>query len=97
MDEETKKQRFAPHVPFVAVMALVLAAIIWIALRHWRQGTIMIGGALLIAAVLRGVLDDNQAGLLAIRSRRADIFMYSGLGVVLIFTAATITGGPLDT
>lgn len=64
---------------------------------HWRQGAVIIGGALLVAAVFRAVLPSNRAGLLAVRTRPVDVISYSGLGLVILFFAFTITNGPLGT
>ncbi|GAB3501099.1 DUF3017 domain-containing protein [Amycolatopsis cihanbeyliensis] len=82
------------HLPFGLVMALVAVAASRIWLYHWRQGAALIGGALLVAAVLRVVLSDEQAGLLAIRSRGVDMLSYAGLGALILFVALTISGGP---
>ncbi|GAA1207956.1 DUF3017 domain-containing protein [Prauserella alba] len=82
------------HVPLAAVLLLVAIGGIRIGQYHWRQGTALIGGALLVAAVLRVVLSDAQAGLLAIRGRVVDVLCYVALGGLIVFDALTITGGP---
>nr|WP_253866440.1 DUF3017 domain-containing protein [Prauserella halophila] len=82
------------HVPLAVVLLLVVAGGVRIGMYHWRQGTALIGGALLVAAVLRVVLSDAQAGLLTIRSRVVDVLCYVGLGGFIVFDALTITGGP---
>ena len=84
------------HLPFAVVLALVAVAGLRIGMYHWRQGAALVGGALLVAAVLRAALSDEQAGLLRIRSRFVDVLSYTGLGGLIIFVALTITGGPLD-
>ncbi|WP_116041468.1 DUF3017 domain-containing protein [Amycolatopsis palatopharyngis] len=76
-------------------MALVAVAALRIGMYHWRQGAALIGGALLVASVLRAALSDEQAGLLCIRGRSVDILSYAGLGILILFVALTITGGPL--
>ncbi|WP_091674006.1 DUF3017 domain-containing protein [Amycolatopsis marina] len=76
-------------------MALVAIAALRIGMYHWRQGAALIGGALLVASVLRAALTDEQAGLLSIRGRSVDILSYAGLGILILFVALTITGGPL--
>ncbi|SFB32519.1 Protein of unknown function [Amycolatopsis marina] len=83
------------HLPFAVVMALVAIAALRIGMYHWRQGAALIGGALLVASVLRAALTDEQAGLLSIRGRSVDILSYAGLGILILFVALTITGGPL--
>ena len=58
-------------------------------------GSVLLGGALLVAATLRAVLPPDRAGLVAIRSRIVDILAYSGLGLAVVLLAFTITRGSL--
>ena len=55
----------------------------------------LLGAALLVAAVLRLALPAEQAGLLAIRSKAIDVLCYSGFGVTMVALAVTITRGSL--
>ncbi|WP_007025042.1 DUF3017 domain-containing protein [Saccharomonospora iraqiensis] len=87
--------RLLVHLPFAAVLLLVALAGLRIAMYHWREGAVLIGGALLVAAVFRAALTTAQAGMLVIRGRVVDIASYAGLGLVILFLALTITGGPL--
>ncbi|QNG55561.1 DUF3017 domain-containing protein [Pseudonocardia petroleophila] len=64
-------------------------------MEHWRQGGVLLGGALLVAATLRVALPPDEVGLLAIRSRVLDVVCYVVPGVVLILLAITITRGQL--
>lgn len=80
----------AVHIPFAVVMLVVLVGFERILVSHWRQGSVLIGAALLVAAALRVLLRDDQAGLLAIRNRVVDVFCYSGLGLMLVYVAYTI-------
>ncbi|PXY17324.1 hypothetical protein BAY59_37525 [Prauserella coralliicola] len=89
------RRRLLAHLPFAVVMLLVVVAALRIGMYHWRQGAALIGGALLVAAVLRAALSDEQAGLLQIRGRAVDVLSYAGLGLLILFIALTITGGPL--
>ncbi|MBN6036474.1 DUF3017 domain-containing protein [Amycolatopsis sp. 195334CR] len=75
-------------------MALVTLAALRIGMYHWRQGAALIGGALLTAAVLRGVLSDARAGLLAIRGKAVDVITYTTFATLILFVALTITRGP---
>ncbi|WP_113698088.1 DUF3017 domain-containing protein [Amycolatopsis albispora] len=75
-------------------MALVALGGLRIGMYHWRQGATLIGGALLTAAVLRGVLSDARAGLLAIRGRAVDVITYTTFSALILFVALTITRGP---
>lgn len=82
--------RTSVHVPFAAVGAVVLFGFLWIALQHWRVGALLLGVALLVAAALRGTVATERVGLLAIRSRRVDVLLYSGFGMLIVAVAATI-------
>jgi hypothetical protein len=91
------KRRFAlSQLPFALVMLIVAVAALQIGQYHWRQGTGLIGGALLVASVLRAVLPDERAGLLGIRGKAVDIVSYAGLALLILFLTFTITGGPFD-
>jgi hypothetical protein len=83
------------HLPFAMVLAVVAFGLLRIVLYHWRQGTVLIGVALFLAAALRALLRDDQAGLIMIRGRGVDVLTYSAFGACMIFVAMTIEGGPL--
>lgn len=83
------------HLPFAMVMTVVALGLVRIVLYHWRQGTVLIGLALFLAAALRALLRDDQADLIAIRGRGVDVLTYSAFGACMIFVAMTIEGGPL--
>lgn len=88
------RARVSVHVPFGVVAAVTLFGFLWIALQHWRVGSGLIGFALLVAAGLRVMFSSEQVGLLAIRSRRVDILLYSGFGLLILAVAATIERAP---
>ncbi|MEV4317472.1 DUF3017 domain-containing protein [Actinocrispum sp. NPDC049592] len=75
-------------------MLIVVLGLVRIVMYHWRQGTVLIGVALLVAAILRIMLSDQRAGLLAVRTRKVDFLLYGGFGGMIMFVALTITGGP---
>jgi hypothetical protein len=79
----------------IAVLAVAAVGLLRVATANWREGSVLLGGALLLAAVLRAVLPPDRAGLLAIRSRVVDILSYSGLGLAVVLLAVTITRGSL--
>jgi hypothetical protein len=83
------------HLPFALVLAVVAFGLFRIVLYHWREGTVVIGIALFLAAALRALLRDDQAGLIMIRGRGVDVLTYSAFGACMIFVAMTIEGGPL--
>ena len=78
------------HLPFGLVMAVVAVGLVRIIMYHWREGTVLMGAALIMAAGLRVLLSDEQAGLIAIRSRPVDVLTYTGFGVCMMFVALTI-------
>jgi len=84
------------HLPFAMVMAVVALGLLRILVYHWRQGTVLIGAALIMAAALRALLRDDQAGLIAIRGRGVDVLTYAGLGVCVLAVALTIGGFSLE-
>ncbi len=63
--------------------------------QHWRRGAVLLGAALLVAAVLRLLVPPERAGLLAIRSRAVDVLCYTAFGVVMVVLAVQITRGSL--
>ncbi|GAA2965131.1 DUF3017 domain-containing protein [Actinokineospora diospyrosa] len=84
------------HLPFALVMAVVVLGLVRIIQFSWREGTVWIGLALLLAAGLRVLLRDEQAGLVAIRGRAVDVLLYGLFGFVVIAVALTIEGGWLN-
>ncbi|MFC4947053.1 DUF3017 domain-containing protein [Pseudonocardia sp. GCM10023141] len=84
------------HAPLWLVALIAAAGMVRVLTQHWRQGAVLLGAALLVAAALRVLLADDRAGLLAIRSRVIDVLSYSGFGVVIIVLALTITRGSLS-
>ncbi len=96
MPEQRWRSAAGQHLPFALVLGVALVGLVRIVQYHWRQGVVLIGIALLLAALLRVLVTDEQAGLIAIRGRGVDALLYSGLGVAVIVVAMTITGGPFS-
>lgn len=80
----------------MVILLVGLVAFVRILDYHWRQGALLIGGALLLAAVFRLALADHKIGLIAIRGKRTDVILYSSLGLLILLIALTIVGGPFD-
>jgi hypothetical protein len=89
------RARMPTSVPTLLVAAIGVAGMALVLTQHWRRGAVLLGGALLVAAILRVVLPVDRVGLLAIRSRVIDVLCYSGFGVVIVVLAVTITRGSL--
>ena len=79
-------------IPFVVVLVLAASGIVYSAVRpeHWLRGVGVVGVALLLAALLRWVLTDRQAGLLAIRRRPFDVVCYAVLGATILGVGALL-------
>ncbi|KAA2264621.1 DUF3017 domain-containing protein [Solihabitans fulvus] len=86
----------AAHLPFALVLAITGGGLVRIVQYHWRQGAVLIGFALLVAAVLRVLMSDEQAGLLAIRRRGVDVLIYLLFGIAMTVISVTIAGGWLS-
>jgi hypothetical protein len=93
--DQAKRARWWLHVPFGLVLAVILTGFLLIWQAHWRQGSFLLGCALLLAAAFRVLLPSERVGLLAIRGRIVDGFLFGVLGVLIVVIALTITGGPL--
>lgn len=91
----TKRTSLRPQLTFCVVLIVVALGMVRIAQYHWREGTVIIGGALLLAAGLRAVLPPEQTGLLGVRRRVLDVLTYGVFGLLMLFVALTIIGGPL--
>ncbi|MGH3979247.1 MAG: DUF3017 domain-containing protein [Pseudonocardiaceae bacterium] len=91
----TRAPAWRQHLAFGLVVAVVLLGLVRIVQYHWREGTAIIGGALLLAGGLRAVLPPDRAGLLMIRGRGLDVLSYGGFGLLVLAVALTIAGGPL--
>ncbi|MEU6868798.1 DUF3017 domain-containing protein [Streptomyces sp. NPDC046876] len=78
--------------PMLSVLAATAAGLLCTALGHPRIGCLVIGVALMAAAVLRRVLPD--VGMLAVRSRFTDMVTYGLLGVAITLLALVVEPKP---
>lgn len=81
------------ELPFLLVLGGVVIGLAVVALHHFKRGSIVISVALLLGAVLRSLLPEERAGLLAVRGRVFDVATMVTLGV-LITVAALIVPPP---
>jgi len=85
------RSRLPLHLPIGMVALIVALGMLRVLTQHWRQGAVLIGGALLVAAVFRAVIPDDRIGLLAVRSRPVDVLCYSVLATLMIVVAVLIS------
>ena len=75
--------------PLLAALLAVGGGLLLVTLGYWRRGLGVIGLALVGTAALRLVLPLRRVGLLAVRSRWADVLMLAGTGLAI--TVLTLT------
>ena len=63
--------------PILSVAVIFVIAFALVAAGFWRRGSLLIGIAVGLAAVLRLVLSDERAGLLVVRSKSLDFATWS--------------------
>jgi hypothetical protein len=90
------RSRLPVHAPFLAVVVVVVIGLVRVLTQHWREGAALLGGALLLAALLRVLLPSERVGLLAIRSRPVDVLVYLAFGGALVVLALTIVKASSD-
>ena len=91
----SRRTSLRPQLSFGLILAVVTVGMVRIAQYHWREGTVIIGGAMLLAAGLRTILPPERTGLLGIRRRSMDVLTYGVFGLLMLAVALTIIGGPL--
>lgn len=91
-----RSPRFARlNLPLVAVTLVITAAVILILADRWRRGAFVFGGAMLLAGVLRWILEPDEVGVLAVRSKAFDVGAMLTVGGAIMALAVSID--PLGT
>ncbi|MBA3906954.1 MAG: DUF3017 domain-containing protein [Pseudonocardiales bacterium] len=90
------RTRLPSYLPAAMVGLIAVIGLGLVVTQHWRRGAVLLGAALLVAALLRLCVPAERAGLLAIRSKAIDVLCYSGFGVVMVVLAIQITRGSLS-
>jgi hypothetical protein len=90
------RSRIPVHLPLALVFTVVAVGMVRVLTQHWREGAALLGGALLLAALLRVVLPPDRVGLLAIRSRPVDVLVYLAFGGAMLVLALTIVRASSD-
>ena len=80
--------------PWALVLVLVffLVGVVLVLARHWRRGSVMIGGSMLIAGLARLARPDRLAGLLVVRSRAFDVALCLGAGSAMMVLGMVVPG-----
>lgn len=81
--------------PALLVGLIFATAFVLVGADFWRRGSLLIGIGVGVAAVLRLLLPDERAGLLAVRSKGIDFMTTVAVGAAMVYIAWTID--PLGT
>ena len=81
---------------YIGILIATAVGIVIVYRSHdWRLGVRVVAGALLAAALLRLVLPQRDAGMLAVRSRVVDVGLLVVVGGALFFLSGSIPDQPL--
>jgi hypothetical protein len=80
---------------YLLVLAVSAVGLVIVTQGSWRLGVKWIAAALVLAAVVRLVIPDNQAGMLAVRRRSLDVAILALAGVALWVLSTSIPNQPL--
>jgi len=78
------------QLPLLAVLVVVAVGLVDVTFGHWRTGIVIVGLALIGAAVLRLLVPLRRVGFLAVRSRTVDVVLLAGAGLLLTVIVLTI-------
>jgi hypothetical protein len=78
------------QLPLLAVLVVVGIGLLVVTFDHWRRGLVVVGLALIGAALLRLLLPVRRVGFLAVRSRPVDVVLLAGAGLALVVIVLTI-------
>ena len=78
------------QLPLLAVLIAVGVGLLLVTFEHWRRGLVVVGLALVGAALLRLLLPVRRVGFLAVRSRPVDVVLMAVAGFALTIIALAI-------
>jgi hypothetical protein len=78
--------------PLLLVIVWVGVGLAMVALDHWRRGLVVVGLALVAAALFRLLLPLPRLGFLAVRGRTLDVALTAGAGLTIAVLALTLPG-----
>ncbi|GAA1705065.1 hypothetical protein GCM10009831_13380 [Dietzia cercidiphylli] len=76
--------------PLALVLVGMAVSLGFVMFERWRRGAFLLGLVALAAAVLRGVVPDERARLLGVRSKGFDVAFYVVIGAVVLWLATSI-------
>jgi hypothetical protein len=85
-----RRRRWWSQWPLAVVLLGVAASLGVVALDRFRLGSLMLAASLVLAFVLRLVLPNDRAGMLAVRSKRVDLIVLGALGGALVIFALLV-------
>ncbi|HZG96616.1 MAG TPA: DUF3017 domain-containing protein [Mycobacteriales bacterium] len=77
-------------VPMTLVIGVVASGIAMVVADKWRWGLYVVGGGLVLGALLRLLLPVRQVGGLAVRSRFVDVLTLTVFGSAVLVLAAIV-------
>jgi len=95
--EESLERRYPSTIGGACYLAVLIATGVAIAIvmsHDWRLGVRVLSGALVAAGVLRLLLPQRDAGMLAVRHRLIDVCLLVGVGAALFWLAGSIPDQP---
>lgn len=86
LSADVARRRQGPRLqwPLAVVLVGLVVSLMIVAADHFRRGSVLFAACVALAFVLRAVLSEQEAGWLAVRSRRVDL-------LVLGFLAASLS------
>ncbi|MGQ0625055.1 MAG: DUF3017 domain-containing protein [Sporichthyaceae bacterium] len=91
---KTARERIARAVladwPLLVVFAVCIAGVLVVLSEHFRRGTVLFAGGLVLASGLRLLLPAKAAGLLAVRGRIVDVITLFALGLGVLLAALVV-------
>lgn len=83
----SRRRRWWAQWPIAIVLLGVVAALVIVALDHFRIGSLVLAASLVLAFGLRLVLPAPRVGMLAVRSKRVDLIVLGALAAALVVFA----------
>lgn len=80
---------------YLVLLAITLVALLIIIYGSWRYGVQLVSLCLVVAAGARLILQEQDAGMLAVRHKYLDAAVLTGVASVLFFLALTIPNQPV--